>query len=135
MIGTMATRKPNLARTVLRLRQAADLSVRDLEDASGVARSVISRVENGKYLNPTPSTLTRLASGLGVDASELLTAAGYTDSQAQALPSIKPYLRTKYGHLSADARQQLETILGQLEADQTAKRARGRATTKAKKAN
>jgi len=104
--------------------------VRDLEDASGVARSVISRLEHGEYLQPTPSTLNRLAVALGVDGSELLTAAGYTASQAQALPSIRPYLRTKYGHLSADARQQLAEFAERLEAEQKTKQTKNREAKK-----
>lgn len=117
----MATKKPNLASTVKRLRTQADLSVRDLEANSGVARSIISRIESGEYLNTRPLTLTRLATALSVDASELLTAAGYTASLAEALPPIRAYLRSKYGYLSADSRQQLTDFLERLEADQGAK--------------
>ncbi len=122
----MATTKTTLAGTLIRLRQASGLSVRQLEDASGVARSVISRLENGLYLQPSPSTLTRLANALDAEASELLTVAGYTASEAEALPTIRPYLRTKYGHLSADARQDLADFLDRLEAGQISKRSRTR---------
>lgn len=125
----MSTRS-DLASTLRRLRLRGGLSVRDLEDVSGVARSVISRVENGQYLSPTPSTLTRLASGLGADASVLLTAAGYTATQAEALPTAKVYLRSKYGHLSADARKQVESLLSDLEVEQSEKRARKAAASK-----
>lgn len=127
----MSTSRSDLASTLARLRNRTGQSVRELEDASGVARSVISRIEAGEYRKPAPSTLTRLAGGLGADASELLTAAGYTATKADALPSLRPYLRNKYGHLSADARQQLEDLLGELEAEREAKRAR-RTTKKAK---
>jgi transcriptional regulator with XRE-family HTH domain len=122
----MAATKTTLAGTLIRLRQASGLSVRQLEDASGVARSVISRLENGLYLQPSPSTLTRLANALGAEASELLTVAGYTASEAEALPTIRPYLRTKYGHLSADARQDLADFLERLEAGQISKRSSAR---------
>jgi transcriptional regulator with XRE-family HTH domain len=122
----MTATKSTLADTLSRLRAKSGLSVRQLEDASGVARSVISRLEHGEYLRPSPSTLTRLATALDVEASELLTVAGYTASQAEALPTIGTYLRTKYGHLSADSRQQLAEFLDRLEADQKVKRARSR---------
>src|SRR5690242_11002580 len=118
----MAATKPTLAEALNRLRQRAGLSVRQLEDASGVARSVISRVENGEYREPTPATLTRLAVALNVDASELLTAAGYTATEAEALPSIRPYLRTKYGHLTAGAQRELAVFLERLETEQQATR-------------
>jgi transcriptional regulator with XRE-family HTH domain len=122
-VAEMAASKPNLAKTLSRLREQSGLSVRELEDVSGVARSVISRLERGEYLQPTPSTLNRLASALGIDASQLLTAAGYTTNQADALPSIRPYLRNKYGHLSGDERQQLAEFVEKLEAGRRAKRA------------
>ena len=121
---TMTAPKANLATTLSRLRDASGLSIRDLEESSGVARSVISRLEHGEYMHPSPSTLNRLAIALGVDGSELLTAAGYTANQAQGLPSIRPYLRTKYGHLSADARQQLAEFVERLEADRPTKTAK-----------
>jgi transcriptional regulator with XRE-family HTH domain len=108
--------RTDLATTLAKLRERAALSVRDLEDISGVSRSVISRVERGEYLQPTPSTLTRLAAGLNVDASELLVAAGYTATKAEALPNMRVYLRSKYGHLSAEDRQRLARLLDELEA-------------------
>lgn len=123
--STMAGPKLSLAETLIRLRQASGLSVRQLEESSGVARSVISRIEHGEYRQPTPSTLSRLAKALNAEASELLTAAGYTASEAEALPAIRPYLRTKYGHLSASAQRELATVLERLEAEQGSKRAGG----------
>jgi transcriptional regulator with XRE-family HTH domain len=122
----MAATKPLLAETLFEMRRTSGLSVRQLEETSGVARSVISRLEHGEYRQPSPSTLTRLAKGLQVEASELLTVAGYTASQAEALPAIRPYLRTKYGHLSADAQQELADLMDRLEAEQGTKKVRSR---------
>lgn len=105
-----------LARELRKLRLRARLSVKQLETSSGVSRAAISRIENGEKL-PTPVTLNRLASALGVDAGELFQAAGYTTSQADALPTLKPYLRAKYGHLPAAARQEVAEYLSRLEAE------------------
>ena len=85
----MATAGTELATTLAKLRKRSGLSLRGLEDASGVDRSTISRIESGEYQRPSPPNLTKLAAGLGVDASELLTAAGYTANQADALPSMR----------------------------------------------
>jgi hypothetical protein len=68
----------------------------------------------------------KLATALGVPASELLTIAGYTSTQAEALPAIRPYLRSKYGHLSATAQDELAEFLERLEAEESTKRAGGR---------
>ena len=128
----MATTQPNLASTLKRLRQRAGLSVRDLEADSGVARSIISRIESGEYQNTRPATIGRLSAALKVDASELMTAAGYTATQAEALPPIRAYLRSKYAHLPATSRQELADFLERLEADQGPKETR---TPKPKKSN
>jgi|GEM_PF-2453577 len=129
MVGTMS--RTDLATAFARLRQRSGQSVRDLEETSGVSRSVISRIESGAYLNPRPATLHRLASGLGVDASELLTAAGYTTTKAEALPSMKVYLRSKYRHLSAQDRERVIELLAELEVERAPKRTTtGDATTK-----
>jgi transcriptional regulator with XRE-family HTH domain len=118
----MAATDSSLDRTLQRLRQQAGLSLRDLEERSGVSRAIISRLEHGENKNSRPSTLTKLAEALGVDASELLTAAGYTASQAQALPSMRPYLRTKYGHLPVGAQRELARLLERLEAEHGGRR-------------
>jgi len=120
-----ATREP-LADQLIRLRQEAGLSLRQLEATSGVSRSIISRLESGERQQPTPSTLIRLAKALDAEAADLLTTAGYAASAAEALPALGPYLRTKYGYLSAADRQSLansvEEVLEHLEEEQRTKR-------------
>jgi len=117
MEGVMPTQHQQLAALVRKLRLEAGLSIKDLEASSGVSRAGISRIERGEKKLPTPGTLNRLAEGLGIDASELFQAAGYTTSGAEALPALSPYLRAKYGHLPAAARQELADYLERLEAE------------------
>ena len=116
MEAAMTTHHEQLAALLRRLRQQAGLSVKELEAKSGLSRAAISRPENCEKL-PTPTTLNRLASALGVDASELFQAAGYTTTGAEALPALSPYLRAKYGHLPAPARKELTDYLARLEAE------------------
>ena len=121
----MTTHHEQLAALLRRLRQQAGLSVKELEAKSGVSRAAISRTENGEKL-PTPTPLNRLASALGVDASELFQAAGYTTTGAEALPALQPYLRAKYSHLPATARKELADYLARLEAEYAALKPTGR---------
>ncbi len=112
----MTTPHEQLAARLRKLRLRAGLSVKALEAESGVSRAAISRIENGEKL-PTPTTLNRLAGALGIDASELFKAAGYTTTGAEALPALQPYLRAKYSHLPAPARKELADYLERLEAE------------------
>jgi transcriptional regulator with XRE-family HTH domain len=122
----MATTKESLAQAIARLRQTAGLSMRQLEQQTGIDRSTLSRIESGEKKQPAPGTLTKLAPALGVSQSELFTLAGYSATEAQALPAIRPYLRTKYGHLSPTAQDELAAFLENLEAEESNKRAGGR---------
>jgi transcriptional regulator with XRE-family HTH domain len=122
-----ATKEP-LGEALARLRRDAGLSLRQVQERTGIDRSLLSRIESGAVQKPGPDTLSRLAPVLGVTASALLTLAGYTTSQAEALPAIRPYLRTKYGHLSASAQDELAAFLERLEAEADGNRTGGSKT-------
>jgi transcriptional regulator with XRE-family HTH domain len=122
----MAATKETLAEALLRMRQEAGLSIRRLQDQTGIDRSLISRIESTDVKKPGPGTLTRLAAALGVPASELFTIVGYTPTQAEALPAIRPYLRSKYGHLSKTSQDELAAFLERLEHEESTKRARSK---------
>lgn len=51
------------------LREQKALTLRDLEEASGVGADAISKIENG-HRKPRPSTLRKLARALGVEVEE-----------------------------------------------------------------
>ncbi len=53
------------------LRRRKVLTLRELEEQSGVSYNTIWRLENG-YRQARPSTIRKLAAALGVDASELV---------------------------------------------------------------
>lgn len=114
-----------LARTLTRLRRQSGLSMRQLEERSGVGRALISLTESGER-RPKATTLQKLAAAMNADAAELLVAAGYSGTHAEALPPMPVYLRTKYGHLSAAARKELAATVARLEAEQAAKPKRKR---------
>lgn len=90
---------------VLRKRQQAGLSLRQLEERAGVDHTWISHVERGDYTNPDARSLAKLARGLEVEVSDLYLAAGY--APGDGLPGIEPYLRAKYDYLPETAVEQL----------------------------
>jgi transcriptional regulator with XRE-family HTH domain len=53
------------------LRRLRVLTLRELEEESGVSYNTIWRLENG-YREARPSTIRKLAAALGVEASELV---------------------------------------------------------------
>ena len=60
-----------LGPTVQRLRKAAGLSLNELSGESGIAKSLLSRIENNET-NPTLSTIWRLSQALNTHLDELL---------------------------------------------------------------
>lgn len=58
-------------KTINRLRQAGKLSLGDLSEQSGVAKSMISQIEKNES-NPTLATITRLSRALGTSVDAIL---------------------------------------------------------------
>lgn len=61
-----------LGKTIQRLRTAGNLSLGDLSDMSGVAKSMISQIEKNES-NPTLATLSRLSQALGTSVGAVLS--------------------------------------------------------------
>lgn len=54
------------------LREGKALSLRELEEISGIHHNVIWRLENGVRKGAQPKTVRKLASALGVEPQDLL---------------------------------------------------------------
>ena len=89
-------------------RIALGISANELARRSGVNVSNVSRIETGQTAQPSPDTLRQLGDALGLDWADLFAAAGY--EQPKTLPTIKPYLRSKYPDLPEAALQQIAKI-------------------------
>jgi len=63
-----------LGETIGRLRKADQLSLGDLSEMSGVAKSMISQIEKNES-NPTVATLSRLSQALGTSVEAMFAAA------------------------------------------------------------
>jgi XRE family transcriptional regulator, regulator of sulfur utilization len=61
----------DLGKTIQRLRKAYNLSLGELSEQSGVAKSIISQIERNET-NPTISTVMRLSKSLGTTIDEVL---------------------------------------------------------------
>ncbi|SMQ75782.1 Transcriptional regulator, contains XRE-family HTH domain [Bacillus sp. OV166] len=65
---------------IKKIRESKNLGVNQLAQYAGVSAAQISRIENGKRENPKPETLAKLAKALKVDYDELMSKAGYIDT-------------------------------------------------------
>ena len=62
---------PELGKTIQRLRKAYNMSLGELSEQSGVAKSIISQIERNET-NPTVSTVARLSKALDTTIGEVL---------------------------------------------------------------
>ena len=87
-------------------RVAAGLSAAEVARRAGVDVGTVSRIERGQIASPTAKTLLAMGKVLGISASELFAIAPC--ATPQELPTIRPYLRTKYQELPPEAIKEIE---------------------------
>jgi transcriptional regulator with XRE-family HTH domain len=101
-----------LGALIRQYREAQGLSLRDLEDATGIDDGLLTRMEGGAILTPAPDKLSRIAEALDIPLADLYGLAEY--AVPSELPTLKPYLRTKYRRLPTEAANQLEAYAERL---------------------
>ncbi len=69
--------KEKLGAQIRLLRQARDMSLRQVEAETGISNPYLSQLENGKIKNPSAQTLTKLANCYDIGVNDLMIAAGY----------------------------------------------------------
>src|SRR5213083_1182967 len=69
--GTVVTPEGTVGARVKALREASDLSLRDLAERSGVSAPMLSQVERGET-SPTLAVAAKIAAGLELTLSQLL---------------------------------------------------------------
>lgn len=90
-------------------REALGISQRELMRRSGVAN--VPRLEMGATTRPRTDSLQAIADVLGVSLTELVAA-----GRPEELPTLTPYLRTKYGQMPDAALDELQKYLAKLTA-------------------
>jgi XRE family transcriptional regulator, regulator of sulfur utilization len=87
---------PSLGKTIQRLRKAYNMSLGDLSEQSGVAKSIISQIERNET-NPTLSTVYRLSRALDTTIDEVLRTQGGQVFLEQQAKSGVPILESQDG--------------------------------------
>src|SRR5437763_15909 len=109
-----------LGEVVKDARTRRDLSLRDVERASGISNGHVSCLESGAVLKPGPNLLEKLAALYGVSYSLLLELAGYR------LPDPLPTSPNgEFGDLTPQEREEVHRFVGYLRSNRPNKR-RGR---------
>lgn len=93
-------------------REGAGLSLRQVKELTGIDDGLLSRMESGAILTPSPDKLGRLAETLAIPLADLYALADY--AAPSELPSMRPYLRTKYRELPSEAADQLDSYVQRL---------------------
>lgn len=66
-----------LGEELRRIRTIKAISLRKIEEATGVSNAYLSQLENGKAENPSPHILYKLSTFLEIPYDSLMEAAGY----------------------------------------------------------
>jgi transcriptional regulator with XRE-family HTH domain len=93
-------------------RAAAGLSAAEVARRAGVDVGTVWRIERGMIASPRAKTLQAIGEVLGIPASDLFAIAPWVT--AEELPTIRPYLRTKYRSLPPSAMKELEAHFADL---------------------
>ena len=107
------SRGAQLGATVRKAREAKALSTRKLAEAIGTTHSYIHKLEAGWFQSISPENVQALATALELDPQDLFALAGYR--VPDGLPTLMPYMRTKYGEdLPDEALQELSSYFDYL---------------------
>ena len=100
-----------VGRLIKQARRAQRLSLRKLDELSGVSYGWIGDLERGHMRSPAPSKLTKLAHVLGIPPERIDR---ITRGQvSRDLPAIRTYFRTKY-KLDPQEIRQIEEVFDQI---------------------
>jgi len=79
----MTAEQETLGTQLRRIRALRKLSLRDVEEATGISNPYLSQLENGKISKPSPHFLHKLAKLYDVEYEILMQAAGYVHERQQ----------------------------------------------------
>lgn len=93
-------------------REALGLSLKKVRDRTGLPEVTIFRFEQGAYAAPAPDKLAKLADALGLSLADIYALADY--AVPSDLPTLTPYLRTKYRNLPSDEIDKIEAYAARI---------------------
>jgi transcriptional regulator with XRE-family HTH domain len=100
-----AAQAKQLGTLIAKARARKGLSYRALALQLGVAYGWLAELEMGRFLDPAPDRLARLAEALDIEPARIDRIT--KGSMADSLPEVRTYFRAKYG-LSPEQSEQIE---------------------------
>lgn len=76
-------------------RKLSNLSLRDVEKATGVSNAYVSQLENNKIRKPSPFILRKLSQLYGIDHESLMEQAGYINPKGGQKTMFTTFLDQK----------------------------------------
>lgn len=95
-----------LATLLTAKREAFGLTIPEVSRLAGVNRGTLWRLELGMIASPKGENLQAIGEVLGISAGDLFATIGWMPPND--LPSIRPYLRSKYHDLPPEAVAEIE---------------------------
>lgn len=97
----------HLAKLLQLRRKEAGMTAREVSQRANVDRGALWRIGRGMIANPKAENLQAIGEVLGIPASDLFATVGWVPPQQ--LPTIRPYLRTKYRQLPDASIKEIES--------------------------
>jgi transcriptional regulator with XRE-family HTH domain len=91
-------------------RERKGLSLRAVQEATGVSNPYLSQIESGKVQHPSPSVLNKLATLYGISYASLMKAAGYPVPES-SVPSEHSRVFARLGSITEDEEEELAQYL------------------------
>jgi transcriptional regulator with XRE-family HTH domain len=112
--NSMTVNLTPLAKYMRSLRKANGLTLRSVEEKSGVSNAFLCQLERGKVKRPSPVVLHKIARAYGVTYQAFMEAAGYPVPQPVQDPSPTHKLLNRIGPISAEEEEWLGDFLSLL---------------------
>lgn len=110
-MGMTPNQAKRLGTLIAKARARKGISLRDLATEVGVHSSWIGFLEQGRFIDPAPDRLARLAEALDIEPSRIDRIA--KGAVAEGLPGIRTYFRAKYD-LTPEQVDQIERYVKRL---------------------
>jgi len=93
------------------IRKQQNLTLRMVEEKTGISNAYLSQLENNKILHPSPSVLHKLAECYGISYEHLMTLAGYPfpTEKEKLTPTFR--VRSSLDDLTPDERERVSEFI------------------------